>query len=105
MQLETITEKIFAKSDAELKEEINRATDSIATLITNGDKSLHCIELRELNSELKVNGWGVLERMKQTAFEGLRDRRRQSAVNEFMSRFEEFAAHIDWLTNNQQPSE
>lgn len=105
MKLETITEKIFAKSDAELKAEIERATTPIASLFYNGDKSLYGIIYRELDSEKQVNGFDLLSRMRADAFEGLRDRRRQSAVKEFMDRFEEFSAEIDFLKDTQRTSE
>lgn len=100
MKLETITEKIFAKSDKELKDEIERAISPIASIIDNGEKSLYCIELRQLGSEQKVNGFGMLELMRATAFEGLRDRRRQAAVNEFMAQFEGFAQQLEWIKSN-----
>lgn len=98
---DTITDKLFEQSDKALRAEIDAAAAQLAGIITNGNQSLYSYELRDPKTEARTNGFGMLERMKQIAFDGLRNERRERAVREFMARFEQFSNEIEWLKNQQ----
>ena len=97
----TITDKLYEKSDNQLKREIEAAIAGVVSLFCYSSTPLFELKFRSMSSEEQVNGYGVLERIKQIAFDAERDRRRQKAVDLFMRDFESFAKEISELQDNQ----
>ncbi len=97
---DTITERLHNKADKKLKDEIEAIISAVHCAITYGEHSLYSYQLRELDSDALVNGFGMLDRMKAMAFEGMKDRRRNEAVSEFMARVETLSVEIEELKNS-----
>ena len=94
MAIDTLTTRLYEQSDAKLKAEIDNAADHLTAFFRNG-----CVNQIQIGSEM-VNFYTIMERVREKAIELHQARRRQQAIDDFLSKVESLSTEIEELKNS-----
>ena len=98
MEPSRIETTLRAEADKELKKEIDDAIEPLMKISREGGSSLYGIEMHWDNQ--KVNGYGVVNALKDHVFNNLCERRRQKAIDAFMDKVNSLSTEIEDLRNS-----
>lgn len=113
---ETITSRIHARSDAQLKAKIARAISDFKSAMTDCGANLYyvgvpihrnfvrghaCVitpdDYKHLPEQVSIEAERMFDRLDESAFEVAKDKARTLAVDAYMARVEELAANVEEL--------
>lgn len=93
-KLETITDKIIARADAELKNQIETAIEPMCQLFRSGHG--HKLDF----GAFTIEWYQIIEPIKTTLFNIHRDKNRQRAINEFTAKVESLSEQVEQLQHD-----